>query len=464
MAMLPRALPFLIATLLLTPVGARGADEPSDAADTAEDEQLLKDARIDTDAPALLTFFRGRILTAEQLRKLDTLISRLADEDFKTREDATAGLKGFGSPALAKLREALQSKDAEVRLRTQEAITAIELRKDGPLCGAAARLLRVRRPAGAVPVLLDYLPFAADAEVEEDVLQALTVLGVRDGKVDPALVAALDDRAPARRAAAAMLVGWAGTEEQRVAVKALLADADPRVRLLAARGLLAACDRAVLPTLLALLKDAPLSVAEEAEALLARAAGDKAPTTPPGQFEAVRKKTHAVWETWLRTHGDGIDLAKADVSLPAFDSPARVREAAVRFALALYSRDNEGMKRTIAYPFYFPGAVRITRFEQLQEHLGDVRVDLAKLTITARRGKPVGVKDYTETATADRPVLPWLDDEKQFLSEYRPRDVRVVHLEITNSIPGDAIRTVLVRVSGGRPRAIGLGVGNRLMP
>jgi hypothetical protein len=287
----------------------------------------------------------------------------------------------------------------------------------------------------------------------------LTVLGVRDGTVDPALGAALRDKAPSKRCAAAMLVGWAGTLEQRADVKALLADVDPRVRLHAAQGLLAARDKSVLPTLLALMKDAPLPVAEEAEALLARAAGDQGPTVSLGQSQAARKNGHALWETWLHMHGDQIDLAIADVSLPAFDSPTRVRAAAVRFALALYSRDADGMKKLIAYPFFFPGAPPLARLEDLQRFLGGPRVDLGKLTITARHGKLLSAKEYAATATAQGYVGTWLNMETQFLSEQRGRDVRVVYLHITNSIPGDAISTVLVRVSGGQPRAIGLGVG-----
>jgi HEAT repeat protein len=454
--MLPRTLAFTIAALLLTVSAACGGDDPPA---TAEEEQVLKDAKIASDGPSLLEFFRKQILSARQVERIDALVSQLGDEDFKVRERATAELKGVGTPALARLRLALKDKDAEVRWRAEVTIQSIEQNNEGPWIVAAARLLKVRRPAGAVPLLLDYLPFAAGPEVEEEVLAALTVLGVQDGKVDPALGAALQEKAPVKRAAAAMLVGWTGTPEQRAAVKEFLADADPRVRLSAAQGLLAARDKTVLPTLLALMKDAPLPIAEEAEGLLARAAGDEAPTVSLGPDEAARKRGHAAWETWLRTKGDQIDLAKADVSLPAFNSPARVREAAVRFAIALYSRDAAGMKKRIGYPFFFPGTPAFTRLEDLQQYLGGPRVDLRKLTITARGGEPITAREYAATATASGYVATWLETEKQFLTEQRGRDVRVVYLTITNSIPGDALSTALVRVSGGQPRVIGLGVG-----
>src|SRR4051794_21979826 len=45
------------------------------------------------------------------------LIVQLGDDDFDTREAATARLKEIGEPALAALREALTSDDLEVRTR-----------------------------------------------------------------------------------------------------------------------------------------------------------------------------------------------------------------------------------------------------------------------------------------------------------------------------------------------------------
>jgi len=78
-------------------------------------------------------------------------------------------------------------------------------------------------------------------------LGTLTRLGVQAGEVDPALVAALHSKAPAQRAAGAMLVGWAGGPEQRLAVKKLLQDSDGTVRFHAAQGILAGRDKAAVP-------------------------------------------------------------------------------------------------------------------------------------------------------------------------------------------------------------------------
>src|SRR5262245_53937041 len=106
--LLPAVLGVFVATAL-----ARGSDSPP--ADFAEDEKLLQDANIATDGPGLLAFIRQRILTTAEIERIDILIARLGDREFKNRRQATADLKDIGTAALPKLRLALKAKDAEVR-------------------------------------------------------------------------------------------------------------------------------------------------------------------------------------------------------------------------------------------------------------------------------------------------------------------------------------------------------------
>src|SRR5206468_11664354 len=63
------------------------------------------------------------------------------------------------------------------------------------------------KPAVAIQALLAYVPFAEDETIEEEIVNALTLLSVREVKVHSALVRALDDPLPARRAAAAVVLG-----------------------------------------------------------------------------------------------------------------------------------------------------------------------------------------------------------------------------------------------------------------
>src|SRR5207253_2695682 len=106
-----------------------------------------------------------------------------------------------------------------------------------PLPLAAPRLLAVRKPKGGVEALLAFLPFAEDDTLQGEVQSALGYLALRDGKVEPALVKALEDKSPARRAAAVEAIAGANLADQRDAVRALLKDADLSVRLRAALAL-----------------------------------------------------------------------------------------------------------------------------------------------------------------------------------------------------------------------------------
>ena|SRR5438552_297934 len=56
------------------------------------------------------------------------LIGQLGDDDFDTREDATARLKRIGEPAFDALRKALRSDDLEVRRRAARIIRALDAR------------------------------------------------------------------------------------------------------------------------------------------------------------------------------------------------------------------------------------------------------------------------------------------------------------------------------------------------
>src|SRR5207237_1024784 len=107
-------------------------------------------------------------------------------------------------------------------------------------------------------------------------------VGAVGGLPDPLLEPALADLAPARRAAAALVLGRAGTRHQRALVHLLLDDPDPGVQLRAAQGLLLGRDRTAVPALIGLLAKAPMLIAEQAEDVLMELAGKTAPTVSVG--------------------------------------------------------------------------------------------------------------------------------------------------------------------------------------
>jgi HEAT repeat protein len=273
------------------------------------DEQVLRAARIKTDDAGLIAFFRKLSLTDDQQRHLDTLLHKLGNPAFKTRAQASAEIVSVGPPALPFLRNALADHDLEVARRAQLCIEEIEQQKEvgGPLT-AATRLIASRKPAGAATALLAYLPFNEDEGIEEEILSALVLLGEGSGAVDPALSQALQDRLPARRAAAAFVLGRSSAVEVRSHVQPLLGDPDPKVRLRAAQGLAAGRERTAVPVLIALLGESRPGVTWRAEELLYRIAGEHAPA---GEGED-RKKLVTAWQTWWRDQGRQIDLGRAE--------------------------------------------------------------------------------------------------------------------------------------------------------
>lgn len=290
---------------LLTAVGSEG-DSPSGPDDgiLASDERFLAEARVDASAAGLIDFFRARSPTESDRRTFERLVSDLGDEEFAVRDRASRRLTERGAAALPALRAALSDPDPEVVRRAHFCIEEIE-RGPGPaLTAAAVRVLRQRQPAGAVEALLGYLPFNDDDGVEDEALEALVTLGVHEGHADAVLAAALADPRPARRAAAAYVVGRLDDPARRAVARSLLADPDSRVRLRAAQGLAAARERAVFPTLVALLGEAPTPIAWQAEELLRRLAGPSSPIASVGEGEpASRAACRAAWEDWWKRGG-----------------------------------------------------------------------------------------------------------------------------------------------------------------
>jgi hypothetical protein len=119
----------------------------------------------------------------------------------------------------------------------------------------------------------------------------------------------------------------------------LLEDPEPRVRFEAAAALVRAGHKEAVPVLAALLTDAPLPLACQAENILFWAAGDQpAPEAALGPGDAVaRRKSRDAWEAWWKNYADKINLENLQKEEPLrgwtliceFDGPegGRVWEA-----------------------------------------------------------------------------------------------------------------------------------------
>ncbi len=311
---MPRGKRFPVLALILA-LGLPAASRLAPAAEVPhdQDEEVLKRAAVPTDGTSLLAFLRRRTLTDADRRRLEDLIHDLASGSFRARERASRALVAAGPPALPFLRRALGHPDLEVARRAGDCIAEIERGPGSTLPVAVLHLLARRPPEGTVPVLLAYAPFVDDETVEEALLGSLAVVGRPQGRIDPTLLQALTDPQPARRRAAAHVVGRYGTVEQRGEVKRLLRDPDPQVRFRAAQGLIGAREREAVSTLIALLQDAPLPVARQAEEILYQLAAEQSPREALGVGTASsRRRCRDAWAAWWREHGPRVDLARLE--------------------------------------------------------------------------------------------------------------------------------------------------------
>ncbi len=274
-------------------------------------ERTLKDAAVGKDGPALVAFFRERTLTVADQDRLAQMIRHLGANDFFAREKASADLIKAGRAALPYLKSAVADPDLEISRRAQDCLDNIHLSRTSNLVLAATRMLVQCRPPESAEVLLGYLPFAEEEMVEDALLAALRQVAFRDGKPDPVFSAALADRMPLRRAAAAQILGGQTKAEDRQPVLRLLTDTDVRVRYEAAAALASAGERSAVPVLTALLTDAPLPLAWQVEDLLCRLLDEQSGLPGLGNGSSTeRRRSRDSWEGWWQANGARADLTR----------------------------------------------------------------------------------------------------------------------------------------------------------
>jgi HEAT repeat protein len=320
------AIPVLIDLLEVLPASQRQQAEEflthlaSDWAVTgpAADDEVSRRLRRDlwaawwqaVDGPRLLDECRKRTLSDAQRSEVAELIERLADNDPIIKDRAINRLVAIGPLAVPLLRQAAEN--ARGRRLAAHCLQLIAKDKAGPLPVAVPRLLALRKPAGATEALLAYLPSAESDAITTEVQEALAALAFHGGAANPQLQQALADSSPVRRAAAAEAFCRAGLHDQREAVYRLLNDGNADVRLRTGLALARSGDKRAVPALIDLMGELPADQTWQAEEMLIRLAGDKAPSgTLVGSSEA-RQAYREAWTAWWREHGDTTDLSILD--------------------------------------------------------------------------------------------------------------------------------------------------------
>jgi HEAT repeat protein len=272
------------------------------ASPTGEDEQTLHAAGLGGDGPSLVAFFHARARTSVDGETLDRLVQQLASASREEREPAAAGLLGLGPLALPALRQAANDLDhPQLAARAARCLPWL----DGPaslqLLTAAARTLAVRQPPGAAAALLAFLPFADNAEVIQAIQAALAGVAAPAGKPDAALLRGLGDGAGVRRAAAGVALCRAAPPQSVPAVRNLLKDPAPAVRLRAALALAETGDSEAIPVLIDLLAELSAEQRGPVEEVLTHLAGEWAPALEFARDDEVSRRIRRdAWASWWR--------------------------------------------------------------------------------------------------------------------------------------------------------------------
>lgn len=284
------------------------------------DAKALEAAGLKPDDPGpLLAYFRQRTLSDTDVGRILAVIRRFAEDDFDERLKAQAEAERFGPAAVGPLRTAQADPNPEIAYRAAESLKRLEKVPHASVALAGTRALARLKPPEAAEVLIGFLPLADDDAVAEEIRKTLVLLAVRDGKADPALLAALSDPTPIRRAAAGIALIEGGPADRRVRVP----DAFPKVRAAAAAEedvdtkfqlvhalLTTARDKDAVGLLIDLLPDLPRGRLWQAEDYLVQLAGTSAPNVRFGRGRDSLVQAKDAWKGWWAAASANADLEK----------------------------------------------------------------------------------------------------------------------------------------------------------
>ncbi len=297
----------LASLLLIMPAQAQN---PADS--SKEDEALLLRQGQKADGASLIDYLKKRTFEEPDPKMLEKLVRQLGHPIFLKREEAYAKLLVMGTAALSGVKQGEQDSDAEIRRRSADVRFKIEKSNDLQTQGAVIRLLGAKKPAGAIEALLAYLPFTADVSIQEEITRTLGVVAVAGKKVDPTLMACLEDKQINKRVAAMEVLIEVKNPEYSATFRKYAKDAAPEMRLRAGLGLAELRDKESVPILIDVLKDLGPAQLWRAENVLSQLAGEKTPHVPLGNDTASREACHQAWSKWYLASAATLDLKTLD--------------------------------------------------------------------------------------------------------------------------------------------------------
>jgi hypothetical protein len=180
-----------------------------DPGNRSADVKVMKDAGVLTEPKSLLAYLRKQTQDPKARERARKLVARLGADSFQEREQAQKELIALGKVARPELERAVRSTDVEVARRAKLCLKAIKNPKHGRTVRAAVRLLVRKEAPGTARAFLDMLP-AADEVTAQEIRAALAYFARKEGPEARAVEAALHDKDPVKRAAAAGALGKDG--------------------------------------------------------------------------------------------------------------------------------------------------------------------------------------------------------------------------------------------------------------
>jgi hypothetical protein len=301
----------------------KSAAKTGDAPDDSTDEEALKPAGLSPDdGKRLVEYIKQRTLSDADQSKIAEIINRFGSDDFEDRVKAAEEIELYGPAAVAPLKAAASSRDPEVSYRARAALKRMAKIPHASVAAAAVRAIVKLKPEGAAQALIGFLPLADDESLVELIRDVLPSLAVRNGKAEPALIAAMSDPSVVRRSAAYQALTVGGPSGERIRIKdafpllkaAVRKDPDADARFVALWNLLLTTrEKEFIADLIELTPKLARGRIWQLEDILLQMAGTHPANGRFGNTPEALTRARDAWLSWWNEKQSKVDLAKIEL-------------------------------------------------------------------------------------------------------------------------------------------------------
>lgn len=264
----------------------------------------LKAAGIESSPTGIVNYLKQFEPSEQERKKIEALIRQLGDDDFNTREAASAAIRKLPMLPRMALSKAAQSDDAEVKWRAEELLKQGD-EQEQILLLAAMKVIDRQKHKGLVPHIVAVFPAIPGSEGRTAARRAIAASATKEDA--PRLRELLKHEDAVLRAAGVQALGAVLGKEASADLKLLLADRDESVQLASARALADLGDRACLETYLKLLESKQSTIRWEAEASLRWMSG-KTMKVVSDDDEKRQALLIEAWRAWVAGEGKTVAL------------------------------------------------------------------------------------------------------------------------------------------------------------